>query len=43
MRLIPVIADFEEVAAFCISQRSHGPVIDDQNVDMRQLVEQFAV
>src|SRR5262249_44167453 len=38
-RGITVITDFQEVAAFTVGQRSHGPIIDKQDVDTSDAVQ----
>ena len=43
MRLIAAIADLQKIAAFGFRQRSHGPIVDDQQMDPAQPVEQFAM
>ena len=37
--LIAILADFPEVVAFGFGQRSHGPVVDDENVDTAESCE----
>ena len=41
-RLIALVADLQELPAFAVGQRRHGPVVDDQQVDTAQAVQQFA-
>ena len=39
---VPVVADFQKIPAFAISQWSHRPIIDDQNIDAGEPVEDFS-
>src|SRR5262249_22832915 len=41
-RGITVITDFQEVTALTVSQRSHGPIIDKQDVDTSNTVQEPA-
>jgi hypothetical protein len=40
--LIPVLADFPEVASLGFGERTHGPVIDYQHVDSAEPGQQGA-
>jgi len=42
-RLVAGVADFEEVSALGFGQRRHGPIIDDQYVDVTELIEMLGV
>jgi hypothetical protein len=39
---IAVITDFQKVPAFAVGQWSHGPIIDNQDVDACKTIQQFA-
>src|SRR5271170_3841596 len=41
-RLIAIFADFPKVAAFGVGERSHGPVVDHQDIDTAQAYQQTA-
>ena len=41
--LIARIADLEEVAALGFRQGSHGPIVDNEQVDAAELIEDFRV
>ena len=34
--LIAVVADLQKISAFGVAQRRHGPVVDDQQIGLRQ-------
>jgi hypothetical protein len=38
-RLVAGVTDLEEVAALRLGQRGHGPVVDNQYVDVAELIE----
>ena len=38
---VTVIADFQEVASFDVGQWSHGPIVDNQDVDAGDPVQEF--
>ena len=40
-RGVTIIADFQKVATFVMGQRRHGPVIDDQNIGVGKVIQQF--
>ena len=40
--LIPIVTEFQEVAALAVFQRGHGKVIQHQNVDTRKPQQQAA-
>jgi hypothetical protein len=40
---VPVLEDLEEVAALLIAQRREAPVVEHQDVDLRQPTEQARV
>jgi hypothetical protein len=41
-RLIAILADLPEIAPFILGERSHGPVIDDQDIDAAESRQQIA-
>ena len=40
--LVTVITDFQKITALTVGQWSHGPIIDQENVDAGNAVQQFA-
>ena len=38
----PIIKDFQQIIALGLGQRGHGPIVEDQQIDLRQSRETFA-